>query len=71
MRRKDKLEIPISGRLPMSKFRTLENWCDFSFRKRSEVIGLIVDRVLEILEQEAATGQPVEHFVRRLHVDPP
>ncbi len=71
VRKKEKVEVPIAGRLSASKFRTLETWCDTSFRKRSEVIGIVLDRVLEILEEQAVSDQPVEHFIRRLHLDPP
>ncbi len=69
--KKEKFDVPVSGRLPVSKFRTLENWCGKSFRKRSEIIGILLERVLEILEQQADTDQSVENFVRRLRLDPP
>ncbi|MGH9356198.1 MAG: hypothetical protein ACRD10_08725, partial [Terriglobia bacterium] len=68
---KDKMEVPICGRLSADRFRVLETWCDFSFRKRSEVVGMVLERVLEILEQQSTTDIPVEQFVRRLRVDPP
>jgi len=68
---KDKMEVPICGRLSADRFRVLETWCDFSFRKRSEVVGMVLERVLEILEQQSTTEMPVEQFVRRLRVDPP
>jgi len=68
---KDKMEVPICGRLSADRFRVLETWCDFSFRKRSEVVGMVLERVLEILEQQSTTEIPVEQFVRRLRVDPP
>ncbi len=68
---KDKMEVPICGRLSADRFRVLENWCDFSFRKRSEVVGMVLERVLEILELQPSSEMPVEQFVRRLHVDPP
>ena len=66
---REKLEIPISTRLSPTRFRTLESWCDFSFRKRSELVAIVLERVLEILEEQPTTDQPVEHFVRRLHLD--
>ncbi|MGH9357547.1 MAG: hypothetical protein ACRD22_07900 [Terriglobia bacterium] len=68
---KDKMEVPICGRLSADRFRVLENWCDFSFRKRSEVVGMVLERVLEILEHQPSSEMPVEQFVRRLRVDPP
>lgn len=70
-RKKEKLEVAVGTRISASKFRALETWCDISFRKRSEVISIVLSRVLEILEQQAASDQPVEHFVRRLRLDPP
>ncbi len=69
-RSKSKMEVPVCARLSADRFRVLETWCDFSFRKRAEVVGLVLDRVLEILEQQASTEVPVEQFVRRLRVDP-
>jgi len=71
LRKKEKLEVPVGARLSAAKFRALETWCDASFRKRSEVISIVLNRVLEILEQEPAIDQPVEHFVRRLQLGPP
>jgi hypothetical protein len=68
--RREKVEVSVAGRLPASKFRTLQVWCDKSLRKRSEVIGIVLERVLQIYEEEA-DDQPLELFVRRLHLDPP
>lgn len=68
-RKKEKMEMPVCARVSVSKFRTLEIWCDNSFRKRSEVVGIVLDRVLEILEQQGSLEQPVEEFVRRLRAD--
>jgi hypothetical protein len=69
-RKKEKMEMPVCARVSASKFHTLEIWCDNSFRKRSEVVGIVLERVLEILEQQASVRQPVEEFVRRLRIDP-
>jgi len=69
MKQKHKLDVSISTRLPLGHFKTLENWCSRSFRKRSELVGIVLERVLEIYEQEAGTDQPLEHFVRRLRLD--
>ncbi|MGH9430997.1 MAG: hypothetical protein ACRD3T_05585 [Terriglobia bacterium] len=63
--------MTICTRLTVSKFRTLQNWCEFSYRKRSEVIAMVLERVLDMLEEQTNTKQPVEHVVRRLHLDPP
>ncbi len=71
LRKKEKVQVPVGARLSASKFKTLETWCDTSFRKRSEVIGIVLERVLDILEQQAGSDQPVEQFVRRLRLDPP
>ncbi|HEX5481147.1 MAG TPA: hypothetical protein VFZ08_00810 [Terriglobia bacterium] len=70
-RKKEKLEMPVCARVSVSKFRTLEIWCDNSFRKRSEAVGIVLERVLDILEQQGSLEQPVEEFVRRLRVDSP
>ena len=67
-RRREKLDIAVSGRLPISRFRTLESWCGQSLRKRSELVGIVLDRVLEIYEQEASADEPLEFFVRKLHL---
>jgi hypothetical protein len=69
-RRREKLQMTICTRLPISKFRTLQDWCDFSFRKRSEVIAMVLERVLEMVEDQTEAQHPVEHVVRRLHLDP-
>jgi len=69
-RLRDKMAIPVSGRLTPGRYRTLQGWCAGSYRKRSEVVSLVLDRVLEILEQ-GGPPQPVESFVRRLRADPP
>jgi hypothetical protein len=66
----DKVAIPVSGRLTPARFRTLQGWCSGAYRKRSEVVSMVLDRVLEILEQGGA-HQPVETFVQRLRADPP
>lgn len=66
----DKMAIPVSGRLSPARYRTLQGWCTGTYRKRSEVISMVLDRVLEILEQNGKP-QPVESFVQRLRADPP
>lgn len=69
-RRKEKMEMPICTRVSVSTFRALEVWCDNSFRKRSEVVGLVLERIVEILSQQSCIEQPVEEFVRRLRIGP-
>ena len=68
-RTREKLDMSVSTRLPLARFRTLEAWCSRSLRKRSEVAGIILNRVLEIYEQEAGADEPLEFFVHRLHLD--
>jgi hypothetical protein len=65
-RKKEKMLVPICARVSASKFRTLEVWCDNSFRKRSEVLAMVVERVLDLVEEQASSEQPVEEFVRNL-----
>ncbi|MGH9352599.1 MAG: hypothetical protein ACRD2G_10620 [Terriglobia bacterium] len=69
-RKKEKMEMPICTRVSLSTFRALEVWCDNSFRKRSEVVGIVLERIVEILSQQHCIEQPVEEFVRRLRVGP-
>ena len=66
---RDKLDMSVSTRLPLARFRTLETWCNRSLRKRSELVGIILNRVLEIYELEAGADEPLEFFVHRLHLD--
>ncbi|MGO9275150.1 MAG: hypothetical protein ACLQOO_33765 [Terriglobia bacterium] len=68
---RDKMEVPVTGRLQAEKFRSLQKWCSSSLRKRSEVIGLVLERVLDIYEHQEGSDQPLEHFIRRLRLDPP
>lgn len=69
-RKKEKMEMPICTRVSLSTFRALEIWCDNSFRKRSEVVGIVLERIVEILSQQQCMEQPVEEFVRKLRVGP-
>ena len=69
MKQKQKLDVSISTRLPLERYRTLEGWCNRSLRKRSELVGIVLERVLEIYEEEAGAEQPLELFIRRLHFD--
>jgi hypothetical protein len=69
-KKREKMEMPVCARVSLSKFRTLEVWCDNSFRKRSEVVAMVLERVLEMVEQHANIDVPVEDFIRRLRADP-
>ena len=69
--KREKLEITVGGRLPISKFRTFESWCNRSMRKKAEVVGIVLERVIEIYEQEARSDEPIECFIRRLHLQGP
>lgn len=67
--KREKLDVTVATRLPLSRFRTLESWCNHSLRRRSELVGIVLNRVLEIYEQEATATEPLEFFVRRLHLE--
>jgi hypothetical protein len=67
--KREKLDVTVATRLPLARYRALEAWCHSSLRKRSELVGIILDRVLEIYESEAGGEEPLEFFVRRLHLD--
>jgi hypothetical protein len=67
-RKRERLDISVCGRLPLARFRTLEAWCGHSLRKRAELVGIVLDRVLEIYEEEATADEPLEFFVRKLHL---
>jgi hypothetical protein len=68
-RKREKMLMTVCARVSPSKFRTLEVWCDNSFRKRSEVVGMVLERILDMVEEYASIEQPVEEFVRRLRAD--
>jgi hypothetical protein len=68
---RDKMAVPVTTRLPAGKYRTLQHWCSKSLRKRSEVLSIVLERVLEIYEREEGVDQPLEQFIRRLRLDPP
>lgn len=63
--RREKVEITVATRLSLSRFRALESWCQRSLRRRSELVGIVLNRVLELYEQEGS-AEPLEFFVRRL-----
>jgi hypothetical protein len=65
--RHERVDITVATRLSLSRFRTLETWCQRSLRRRSELIGIVLNRVLDLYEQESG-NQPLEFFVRRLHL---
>ncbi|HEV2425893.1 MAG TPA: hypothetical protein VGZ29_13775 [Terriglobia bacterium] len=65
--RREKVEITVATRLSLSRYRTLESWCQRSLRRRAELVGIVLNRVLELYEEEGA-AEPLEFFVRRLHL---
>jgi hypothetical protein len=67
--KRDKLDVTVATRLPLARYRALENWCRHSMRRRSELVGIVLDRVIEIYELEAKADEPLEFFIRRLHLD--
>lgn len=70
MKKREKMEMPVCTRVSLTTFRALEVWCDNSFRKRSEVVGMVLERIVDMLSQQQCIEQPVEEFVRRLRVSP-
>jgi hypothetical protein len=66
--KREKVDVTVATRLPLARFRTLESWCQHSLRRRSELVGIVLNRVLEIYEQEGGSAEPLEFFVRRLHL---
>jgi hypothetical protein len=67
--KRDKLDVTVATRLPLARYRALENWCRRSMRRRSELVGIVLDRVIAIYEDEAKADEPLEFFIRRLHLD--
>ncbi len=66
--KREKVEITVATRLSLSRFRTLETWCQRSFRRRSDLVGIVLNRVLDLYEHEDG-NEPLEFFLRRLHLD--
>jgi len=67
--KREKLDITVATRLPLARYRALEGWCRRSMRRRSELVGIVLDRVIAIYENEAKADEPLEFFIRRLHLD--
>jgi hypothetical protein len=67
--KRDKLDVTVAARLPLARYRALENWCRHSMRRRSELIGIVLERVIDLYEEEAKADEPLEFFIRRLHLD--
>jgi len=67
--KRGKLDVTVATRLPLARYRALEAWCHRSMRRRSELVGIVLDRVIEIYEEEAGGDEPLEFFIRRLHLD--
>ena len=67
--KRDKLDVTVAARLPLARYRVLESWCRRSMRRRSEVVGIVLERVIELYEDEAKSDEPLEFFIRRLHLD--
>src|SRR5215468_10916898 len=63
----NKTAVVVAGRLSPAKFRTLQGWCSGTYRKRSEVVSIVLDRVLEILEQggQRPTGRELRRALAR------
>jgi hypothetical protein len=67
--KREKLDVTVATRLPLARYRALESWCRRSMRRRSELVGIVLDRVIAIYEDEAKADEPLEFFIRRLHLD--
>ncbi len=67
--KRDKLDVTIATRLPLARYRALENWCRRSMRRRSELVSIVLERVIDLYEDEAKDDEPLEFFIRRLHLD--
>lgn len=72
MDERPKREMTVSGRLPESVYEILEHWRINALlgRKRAEVIGLLLERILGMIAEGQALDQPLEHIVRRLRLEP-
>jgi hypothetical protein len=66
--RRERVDVTVATRLTLSRFRTLESWCQRSLRRRSELVGIVLNRVLELYEEQGGAPEPLEFFVRRLHL---
>lgn len=66
--KRERVDVTVATRLTLSRFRTLEAWCQRSLRRRSELVGIVLNRVLEIYEEEHGAAEPLELFIRRLHL---
>lgn len=69
VQKRDKLDVTIATRLPLARYRALENWCRRSMRRRSELVSIVLERVIDLYEDEAKADEPLEFFIRRLHLD--
>ncbi|HXJ95010.1 MAG TPA: hypothetical protein VMT20_19390 [Terriglobia bacterium] len=67
--KRDKLDVTVAARLSLGRYRVLESWCRHSMRRRSEVIGIVLERVIDLYEDEGKADEPLEFFIRRLHLD--
>ena len=67
--KRDKLDVTVATRLPLARYRALETWCHRSMRRRSELVGIVLERVIDLYEDEARADEPLEFFIRRLHLD--
>lgn len=65
--KRERVDITVATRLSLSRFRTLESWCQRSLRRRSELVGIVLNRVLDLYEQEGG-AEPLEFFVKRLYL---
>lgn len=63
---KPKRDATVSARIPGDLADLLDTWCSRRFRKRSEVLAMVLSRVLVIVREEDGVNQAVEDFVQKL-----
>ena len=66
---KKKLDVSISGRVSEDTCRELDSWLDRIWRKRSEAVGLIVERVLNLVRESGRPDLALECVVRSLRLE--
>jgi hypothetical protein len=66
----EKPEQTVHGKLTWSLFTRLERWLRCTRRKKCEAVSMVMERVLELYEQQGVEDQPLEQFVRRLQLGP-
>ncbi len=63
-------DIAVSTRLPETQVRKIDEWAERGLRKRSNVLEMLLRRVLSMIEETNSFDRPVDDVVRRLRLDP-